>query len=213
MKGAWVMKVEEFRNVSLIMVFLIVLAIAPLGCGKTSDAGSNAGLRAARIEASLDRLTKVLQLNPDGTVSLDVSDPDYVSLVRGDTAFGKALLASLNAKAREGLIRVNTDFSVEWLGPPSSCSKCAGGASCKTHWWGESCNVSSSTTKDILIGLESGEGALIICGFIPVVDVACEIIEVVGAIPLEAEIRPCADKGDSSTFHVTWIGAAWFTCN
>jgi hypothetical protein len=211
------MKTKFYKNGRLSSLFLMLVlffpVIALMGCDRSSNASSNDGLRAARIEASLGRMENVLELNPDGTVSINEEDPDYASLVRGDTAFGKAVLASLNTKVQEGLIRVNTDFSVEWLGPSASCPQCLEGSSCKKHWWGESCNVSSSTTRDICWGLRGGEGALIICGFVPVVDVACEILEVVGAIPLEAEICPCADRGDSSTFHVTWVGAAWFTCN
>jgi len=211
------MKTKVYKNVILSSLFLMlvlsVLAIALLACDQSSNAASNVGPRAARIEASLDRLEKVLQLDPEGTVSLNETDPDYVSLVRGDTAFGKVILASLNTKIQEGLILVDPNFSVEWLGPPASCTQCLEGTSCKKKWWGESCNVSSSTTRDICVGLEAGEGALLICDCIPVVDLACEILEVVGAIPLEAEICPCSDRGDSSTFHVTWVGAAWFTCN
>ncbi|MFH1080390.1 MAG: hypothetical protein V1766_09060 [Pseudomonadota bacterium] len=207
------MRAKDFHRGLLLVALLPLLAIVSLGCSKTSNAGSNSETRAARIESSLDRLARVLTLNADGTVSFDETKPDYASLVRGDAAFGKAILASLNVKIQEGLIRVNSDFSAEWLGSPSSCSQCVEGSSCKRHWWGEECNVSTSTTRDICISLQSGEGALLICSVIPVVDVACEIIEVVGSIPLEAEICPCADKGDSSTFHVTWVGAAWFTCN
>lgn len=207
------MRLKKCISTILMVSFLFSITAGPMGCGKKSDAGSYVGLRAARIEASLDRISKVLQLNPDGTVSLDKTDPDYVSLVRGDTAFGKALLASLNAKVQEGLIRVNPDFSAAWLGPPSSCTQCVGGASCNTNWWGESCFVSSSTTKDICVALAAGGGALVICNAIPVVSEACDIIEVVGVIPLEAEITTCVDMGRSSTFHVTWIDIAWFTCN
>lgn len=215
MKGAWTMKVEKFRNVSLLMVFLIVLAIASLGCSakKSASVMKYGPSPAANIHSSLDRLEKILKLNPDGTVSLDVTNPDYVSLSRGDSAFGKSLLASLNTMVEEGLVRVNPDLSVTWLRQPSLSCQSVGRSSCKTKWWGETCHVNSSTTKKVCTGLEGGEGALIICGFIPVVDIACEIIEVIGAIPLEAEICPCAHKGDSSTFHVTWTGAAWFTCN
>ena len=209
------MKIEKFRNVSLFMVFLIVLAIGPLGCSskKSVPEMKYGPSPAANIQSSLDRLEKSLKLNPDGTVSLDMTDPDYVSLNRGDSAFGESLLASLNTMINEGLIRVNPDLSVVWLRQPSLSCQSVERSSCKTHWWGEACHVNSSTTKKVCTGLEGGEGALIICGFIPVVDVACEIIEVIGAIPLEAEICPCAHKGKSSTFHVTWIGAAWFTCN
>lgn len=209
------MKIEKFRNVSLLMALLIVLAIGPLGCGakKPVPEMKYGPSPAANIQSSLDRLEKSLKLNPDGTVSLDMTDPDYVSLNRGDSAFGESLLASLNAMISEGLVRVDPDLSVTWLRQPALSCQSVERSSCKTHWWGETCSVSSSTTKKICTGLEAGEGALLICGFIPAVDVACEIIEVVGTIPLEAEICPCAERGHSSTFHVTWIGAAWFTCN
>lgn len=213
------MKTVIFRDVRLsslsLLLALFVLVVGQLGCNKASDAGANQTqlTRGARIEASLDRISKVLRLNPDGTVTLDKTDPDYVSLSQGDAAFGKALVASLNARVQEGHISVNQDFSVVWSGPLSACSQCVGRASCKTHWWGETCDVNSATTKDICTGLEAGEGALIICGFLPVVDLACHLIELVGAIPLEAEICPCANRGRGSTFHVTWIDVAWFTCN
>jgi hypothetical protein len=215
MKGVCPMNVKEFGNLSLFMVFLLILAVIPLGCSAKksitkADMKTNG---AVTMQSSLDRIRNVLKLNPDGTVSLDEKKPDYASLNRGDSAFGKSVLASLNTMVKDGMVRVNPDFSVNWLIQPSRSAKFVGKTNCKSHWWGETCFVDGSTTKKVCTGLEGGEGALIICGFIPVVDVACEIIEVVGAIPLEVEICPCAHKGDSSTFHVTWIGAAWFTCN
>jgi hypothetical protein len=68
--------------------FLFVPAFGQLGCNKASDAGAidTQSNRGARIEASLDRISNVLQLNPDGTVTLDKTDPDYVSLSQGDAA-------------------------------------------------------------------------------------------------------------------------------
>jgi hypothetical protein len=217
-KGRWVMNMGIFRSVRLSSLSLVLLlaglAITQIGCTKASDVGaetqSNNG---PKIEASIERIGKALQLKPDGTVSLNKTDPDYVSLDRGDAAFGKALIASLNARIQEGLLRMNQDFSVEWVGPLSACSECVGKGSCKTHWWGETCDVSISTTKEICEGLKAGKGAMIICNILPVVDLACDIIELVGRVPLENEICPCANLGRGSTFHVTWIDVAWFTCN
>lgn len=210
------MNVKKRGNVSLFLISLLILTIISLGCSgakKQVSKGDSDMNRAVKIQSSLDRISKTLKLNPDGTVSMDDKRPDYVSLNRGDLAFGKSLLASLNTMVRDGLVRVNRDITVEWLITRPMSSQLVGKTNCTTHFWGETCLVDSSTTKKVCTGLEAGEGALIICGFIPVVDVACEIIEAIGAIPLEAEICPCADRGKSSNFHVTWIGAAWFTCN
>jgi hypothetical protein len=189
------------------------------GYDSNSNRGAHAGLlttdseHAMRLQEAIDNVGKVLVVNSDGTVAMDQDNPDYALLSDGDVTFGKAEIAVLNSKIQEGLIHINQDLSADWLGPSSQCERCYKGTKCKTHWYGEVCSVSSHTTRDICIGLESGEGALIICSLIPILDVACEIIEVVGAIPLEAEICPCSDKGSGSTFHVTWVGAAWFTCS
>lgn len=209
------MNIKKTGNLGLFLVCLLIPAVATLGCSaKKPITQANVKTNGAvHMQSSLDRIGNVLKLNSDGTVSLDEKKPGYASLNRGDSAFGKSLLASLNAMVKDGLARVNPDFSVTWLIPPSRSARSVGKGSCNTHWWGETCFVDGSTTKKVCTGLEGGEGALLICGCIPVVDAACEIIEVVGAIPLEAEICPCAHKGDSSTFHATWIGAAWFTCN
>ena len=216
------MKPKAFRRIKRLALFpmvIFLLFVVPMSCDEQSNNNSNPGPvftdsgRGARLQASLDRVEKVLQLNPDGTVSMDQADADYASLTGPDLAFGKAVIARLNTLVQEGLVRVNPDFSVDWLGPPEQCAQCPAGSSCQKHWWGEQCAVSSGTTKDVCIGLESGEGALIICGFIPVVDVICEIIEAVGTIPLEAEICPCSSSGSGSILHVTWLGIAWFKCS
>ncbi len=210
---------ENFRGKKLFqlfgMIIFLILVVGLVGCGgKVSVRQDQEKLQqGAKIKASLDRLYGSLQLNPDGTVSLNEKGTGFLSLTNADKAFGKALLAALNQKIAQGLIRVNNDFSINWLGPASSNAQSLKGASCDTNWWGESCKVDPSTTKDVCTGLLSGEGALIICSLIPVVDTACEIIEIIGALPLEAEICPCADSNCGSIFHVTWIGACWFTCN
>lgn len=198
------------------MVFLLILAVALMGCSAKKSVVPRAGMAASpalSMQSSLDRIKSALKVNPDGTVSMDEKKPSYASLNRGDVAFAKSLLASLNTMVREKLVRVNPDLSVEWLIQRPTVGPVVGKPSCKTHWWGETCFVDVDTTKKVCIGLEGGEGALLICSCIPVVDMACEIIEVVGSVPLEAEICPCSAKKKSSTFHVTWIGAAWFTCN
>jgi hypothetical protein len=210
------MKAAKRGKWKLWLIVLLVLAVATLGCGAKKQVVPRTGMEtnpAVSMQSSLDRIKNVLKLNPDGTVSLDEKKPAYASLNRGDVAFAKSLLASLNTMVREKLIRVNPDFSVAWLVQPSTTGRVVGKTKCDTHWWGETCFVDVDTTRKVCMGLEGGEGALVVCGCIPVVDVACEIIEVVGAVPLEAEICPCSGKKKSSTFHVTWIGAAWFTCN
>jgi hypothetical protein len=197
------------------MIVLILIA-GLMGCGGKTTVRQDQTCKQASpgvtVQASLDRLYRAVQLNPDGTVSFNERGTGFVSLTAADKAFGKVLLAVLNQKIAQGLVRVNNDFSTQWTGPKPS-EKALQGGSCNTHWWGETCNVNAATTKKTCVGLRAGDGALMICSLIPVVDAACEIIEVVGAIPLEAEICPCADKSDSSTFHVTWAGVAWFTCN
>lgn len=210
------MKVKKPGTRNLWMVFLLILVLAPLGCAAKKPVVPQTGMdtnAAVRMQSSLDRINSVLKLNLDGTVSMDEKTPSYASLNSGDAAFAKSLLASLNTMVRDKLVRVNPDLSVVWLIQRPTAGQVVGKTSCKTHWWGESCFVDVDTTKKVCTGLETGEGALLICGCIPVVDLACKIIEVIGAIPLEAEICPCAAKKKSSTFHVTWIGAAWFTCN
>jgi len=219
------MKKEFFRNGGLLIVILFVLTMSPSGCGEgdqivvnqsnnrtVQDGGTAPGVctmdsaRGDRLQATIARLEDVLILNPDGTVSINNTDPDYPYLAYGDEAFGNTQLGLLNKYVKDGLAHVNADFSVDWAGMPTS-------ANCKKHWWGEQCSVDASTTNKVCIGLEAGEGALLICDCIPVVDIACEVIEAIGSIPLEAEVCPCSDRGDSSTFHVTWVGVAWFKCN
>ena len=223
------MKNEVFgiRRLSglLVVCAMFVLVMAPSGCGEgdqivinqsnnrtVQDGGTAPGVckmdsgRGDRLEATIARLENTLILNTDGTVSINNTDPDYPYLAWGDEAFGNTQLGLLNKYVKDGLAQVNPDFSVDWLGGLTSTN-------CSKHWWGEQCSVDASTTKKVCIGLESGEGALIICGFIPVVDIACEVIEAVGSIPLEAEVCPCSDRGDSSAFHVTWVGVAWFKCS
>lgn len=136
--------------------------------------------------------------------------PGGTFMVAG-TAIGAGMLG-LPVRTAAGMLKISSNYSVQWQGDAASKKSLKGG-SCETHWWGEKCKVSSSTTKKICTGLETGEGALLICSLIPVVDAACEIIELIGSIPLEAEICPCASKGTSSTFNVTWVGACWFKCD
>lgn len=213
------MKREQFRGSTLFLlsqiVLIFTLSFGLIACGgKTAVQQDQKKVQpGAKIQASLDRLYNSIQLNPDGTVSLNERSAGFSSLTNADKALGKTLLTALNQKIAQGLIKVNNDFSIKWLGPVSPQAETLKGASCETNWWGESCKVNVSTTKNICTGLRSGEGALIICSMIPVVDTACEIIEVIGAIPLEAEICPCADHNHGSIFHVLWIGACWFTCN
>jgi hypothetical protein len=210
----------------LLVVAVFVMVMAPSGCdggdqqivinqsnNRTVQGGDTAvGVckmdsgRGDRLQATVARVESTLKLNPDGTVSINHADPDYPYLAYGDEAFGNAVLADLNTYVHEGLAHVNPDFSVDWLAGVTSTN-------CSKHWWGEQCSVDASTTNKVCIGLEAGEGALLICDTIPVVDIACEVIEAVGSIPLEAEVCPCSDRGDSSTFHVTWVGVAWFKCN
>jgi len=52
----------------------------------------------------------------------------------------------LNSTIKEGLLKVNSDYSVQWQGDVAAKESLKGG-SCKTHWWGEECAVNSSTTK------------------------------------------------------------------
>lgn len=162
----------------------------------------------ARIEAAISRIEQAMVRNPDGTVSINNTDPDYEFLASADETFANAVLGLLNKYVDEGMARVNPDFSVDWL-LPEGVNK----TSCTKHWWGEKCEVDALTTWKVCLGLEAGQAAMSICSLIPVVGNACRIIEVVGEIPLEREVCYCSKRGKSSTFHVTWIGAAWFSCN
>lgn len=209
---------DKLRDLIVLLSGGIFLFLSTGICG--CDGSSNAAIppnlpsdHAIRLELALEAVENVLVLNPDGTLAMDPADPDFVALDAADQSFGRAVIATANALVGEGLLQVNADFTADWLGPPRQCDQCPEGSDCHTHWYGEKCSVSTSTTRKICIGLESGEGALVICSFIPVVDVACEIIEAVGAIPLEAEICPCSDRHVGSNFKVTWIGAAWFSCS
>jgi len=210
------MKLEAFsrkRGWCLLRTVLVCLLVtASLGCNGDGSAGA-AGVvcltgdpgRADRIQGAKDRVERTLVVNEDGTVSIGQQDPDFELLQPGDEAFGQALLDLLNAKVRRGECQVNSDLSVECPVLPTS-------ASCTKHWWGECCFQNASTTTDVCIALEAGEGALAICGLIPVADAICAVISVVGTIPLELEICPCSDQGESSTLHVTWLDVVWFKC-
>ncbi len=204
--------VGVFLFQTLVIFILVTGLIAGCGGGKTIKKEKQQLSPGEKIQASLDRLYNAIQLNPDGTLSFDERGTGFQALTETDKAFGNALLASCNQRVKAGMLKVNADYSVQWQ-DDAALKKSLKGGSCKTHWWGEECSVNSSTTKKICKGLKSGEGALLICDLIPVVDTACEIIEFVGAIPLEAEICPCASRGKGSKFNVTWVGVCWFKCD
>jgi hypothetical protein len=203
------MKTKVFDKVRVCCLFVMILSVMALGlsgCGGKSAVAKRqkpSQHPGANIQASIDRLYAAIQLNSDGTVSLNERSAGFQSLKSADKAFGTVLLAALNEKIKKGLVRINDDFSVEWAGTKPPAGKPVKGTNCKTKFWGEQCDVDPSTTKKVCEGLEAGEGALLICSAIPVADTVCAIIEVVGSIPLEAEICPCANRGDGSTFHVT----------
>ena len=199
----------------LVPIFVGLLVAIPAACGdSSSSSGSDPcfdqGL-ADRVDGSISRIQATLVVEPEGTVLIDTTSPAYQSLTGGDRALGRALVTSLNDRVRAGELLVNPDLSVVRL-EPAEPSPAPSGTSCGTHWWGEECQVDAPTTKKVLIGLDAGEGALIICDFIPVVDEACAIIEVLGSIPLEAELEPCVDRNDGSILKVTWIGIVYFKC-
>lgn len=210
------MKTGILKNVLVAMTVFCILAVVPSGCGSSSSSGTGHPnptpyLQAnANMETSIGRVEKTLALNPaNGTVFIDKTSSNYASLTPTDKTYGRAMTSTVNEMVNEGLVSVNQDFSINWLGtPPASVQ----GANCSKHWWGEECNVDASTTKNVCIGLEAGDGAAIICGAIPIVDIACEIVEAVAIIPLEAEVCSCSDSGDGSIFHVAWIGVPWFKC-
>jgi len=216
---------------ALFLMALLVLAMAPSGCGegdhqivvnqtanRTGEGGDTQGGdtavgvckmdtgQADRIQAVIARVEDTLILNPDGTVSINTSDPDYASLAQGDKEFGNVLLAVLNQYVKDGRAHVNPDFSIDWAGPMPTSNHC------RKHWWGEQCSVDASTTFEVCEGLKAGN-ALLVCNLVPVVAEACWVIKAVGSVPLELEVCACSKYGESSTCHVTWVGAAYFSCN
>ncbi|HET58298.1 MAG TPA: hypothetical protein ENN35_07650, partial [Deltaproteobacteria bacterium] len=152
-------------GVYLFQLLVIVILVTGLvaGCGgKTTVKKEHRQISPGdKIQASLDRLYNALQLNPDGTLSFDERGTGFQALTETDRAFGNALLASCNQRVTAGMLKINSDYSVQWQGDAASKKSLKGG-SCETHWWGEKCKVSSSTTKKICTGLETGEGALLI---------------------------------------------------
>jgi hypothetical protein len=226
------MKICVFRNRglvgSLMIAALFVLVMSPSGCGEgdsivvnqTSNhnegniqgGDTSVGVckmdtgQADRVQAVIARVEQTLILNPDGTVSINTADPDYASLAQGDKEFGNVLLAVLNQYVKDGRAHVNPDFTVDWAGPMPTSNKC------HKHWWVEQCSVDASTTWETCEGLKTGN-ALLVCNLIPVVAEACWVIKAVGSVPLELEVCACSKYGESSTCHVTWIGAAYFSCN
>jgi hypothetical protein len=210
----------------LTIAALFVLVMAPSGCEEgdqqivinqsnnrtVQDGDTSVGVckmdtgQADRLQAVIARVEETLILNPDGTVSINTSDPDYASLAQGDKEFGNVLLAVLNQYVKDGRAHVNPDFTVDWAGPMPTSNKC------HKHWWGEQCSVDAETTFETCEGLKVGN-ALVVCNLIPVVAEACWVIKAVGSVPLELEVCACSKNGESSTCHVTWVGAAYFSCN
>ncbi len=210
------MKTNIFKNVVVVTVLLCVFAIAPSGCGSSSSGGASHPSATpylqsnTNMETTISHVEKSLILNPGGTVSIDMTSPNYAALTPTDKTLGRAMTATTNEMVAEGLMSINPDFTANWSGTQPGAVQ---GASCSKHWWGEECSVDASTTKDVCIGLESGDGAALICDTIPIVDIACEIVEAVAIIPLESEVCTCSDSGESSIFHIAWVGVPWFKCN
>jgi hypothetical protein len=194
---------------SMARLLLSFLAITFIFAASSSAATQADPERPTRLSSAISRIEKTLRVR-DGVVVIDQRRAAAMHLTRGEKSFGTLLVEHLNARIRKGDLRVGQDLKVVRAGAGEILN--GKDVSCDTNWWGESCNIDAATTQDIDLGLQAGDSITTICGVIPVVGEFCDLIELIGALPLEAELAPCVGSNDGSVFHVTWVGTPWFTC-
>lgn len=189
----------------LLSLFALVFVFA----ASASAATQGDRERPTRLSTTLSRIEKTLRVR-DRVVIIDPRRAAAMHLTRGEKAFANLLVEHLNARIRKGDLRVGQDLKVVRAGAGEAPN--GKDVSCDTSWWGESCNIDAATTQEIDQDLEVGDDIATVCDFVPGLDELCELVELIGALPLEAELAPCVDSNDGSVFHVTWVGTPWFTC-